>query len=436
MTILQRVRNGEIPKELISVSKNEKMDIDTLKEKILKGEIIIPRNNLRKVKKFIGIGTGLKTKVNSNIGTSTDYVDIGEEVKKAKLSEEVKADTIMDLSTGGDLKEIRKRILDAVSIPLGTVPIYEAAIETIKEKGVITKMTAKKIFDVIERQAKEGVDFMTVHSGVTKETFKRLQRGGRMMDIVSRGGAFLITWMVANKKENPLFEHFDTLLDIAEKYDITLSLGDGLRPGAIADSTDRSQIQELTLLGELAAKSLERGVQVMIEGPGHIPINEVEMNIKLQKKLCHNAPFYVLGPVVTDIAPGYDHITSAIGGAIASASGADFLCYVTPAEHLALPTLEDVKEGIIATRIAAHTGDIAKGIKGSFDWDMKMAQARKTLDWGEQIRLSINPEYAAKVRRERSPQISDVCTMCGEYCAIKLVEEALENSEEDVFKDS
>ncbi len=434
MTILQRVRNGETPEELISVSKNEKMDIDTLKERILKGEIIIPRNNVRNVEKFIGIGTGLKTKVNSNIGTSTDYINIEEEVKKAKLSEEVKADTIMDLSTGGDLREIRKRILDAVSIPLGTVPIYEAAIETVNEKGVITKMTAEKIFDVIERQAKEGVDFMTVHSGVTKETFKRLQREGRIMDIVSRGGAFLITWMVANKKENPLFEHFDTLLDIAEKYDITLSLGDGLRPGAVADSTDRSQIQELTLLGELATKALQRGVQVMIEGPGHIPVNEVEMNIKLQKKLCHNAPFYVLGPVVTDIAPGYDHITSAIGGAIAAASGADFLCYVTPAEHLALPALEDVREGIIATRIAAHTGDIAKGIKGSFDWDIKMAQARKALDWGEQIKLSINPEYAAKVRRERSPHLSDVCTMCGEYCAIKLVEEALENSDTDVFK--
>jgi len=436
MTILQRVKNDETPEELVAVSREENINIDVLKERILKGEIIIPRNNIRKTEKFIGIGTGLRTKVNSNIGTSTDYIDIDEEVKKAKISEETDADTVMDLSTGGDLKEIRKRILDAVSIPLGTVPIYEAAIETVKEKGDITKMRGDKIFDVIERQAQDGVDFMTVHSGVTKETFKRLQREGRIMDIVSRGGAFLITWMVANKKENPLFEHFDTLLDIAEKYDITLSMGDGLRPGAIADSTDRSQIQELTLLGELAMRALRRGVQVMIEGPGHIPIDEVEMNIKLQKKLCHNAPFYVLGPVVTDIAPGYDHITSAIGGAIAAAAGADFLCYVTPAEHLALPTLEDVKEGIIATRIAAHTGDIAKGIPGSFDWDKKMANARKNLDWAEQIRLSINPEHAAKVRRERSPKLSDVCTMCGEYCAIKLVEEALENSEKDVFRES
>jgi phosphomethylpyrimidine synthase len=305
------------------------------------------------------------------------------------------------------------------------VPIYQAVIETIAEQGALVKMPPEKLFEVIEKQGQEGVDFITVHCGVTQETLSRLKSQGRLTDIVSRGGAFLITWMVANEKENPLFQQFDRLLEMAQRYDFTLSLGDGFRPGSLADATDRAQVQETIILGELTKRAWERDVQVMIEGPGHVPIDQIEANVLLEKNLCHGAPFYVLGPLVTDVASGYDHISCAIGGALAASVGADFLCYVTPGEHLRLPTLEEVKEGVIAARIAAHAGDIAKGVQGALEWDLEMSTARKHLDWERQIALSIDPTHAREVRKKSKPHQGDVCTMCGKYCAVKLVEEAL-----------
>lgn len=425
MTQLEYAIKGKITPQMELVADEEGIDVEILKEDIAKGWTVIPCNKKHSLKHPIGIGKSLRTKVNSNIGSSSDIYDIKKEIEKARISEKAGADTIMDLSTGGNIREIRRAIRENFNGPLGTVPIYEAAIETAKEKGGITFMTAEKIFDVIKRQAEDGVDFITVHSGVTRDVLKSLQLEGRVTDIVSRGGAFLVTWMVANNKENPLYEHFDKLVEIAKEYDLTLSLGDGFRPGSIADSTDRAQICELKTLGELKEVANKAGVQVMIEGPGHIPINEVEANVLLEKKLCYNAPFYVLGPIVTDIAPGYDEITSAIGGAIAASAGADFLCYVTPSEHIGLPTNEEVKRGIIATRIAAHAGDIAKGIKGAGLWDLEMSKARKKLDWKKQIELAIDPEPLKKRRSLQKPEVSDTCTMCGKYCAIKLVEEAL-----------
>jgi phosphomethylpyrimidine synthase len=306
-------------------------------------------------------------------------------------------------------------------VPIGTVPIYQAVIETVRSGKPMVQMTAEALFEVIRKHAEDGVDFITVHCGVTRESAKRLHREGRLMDVVSRGGAFTVEWMAYNKKENPLYEHYDRLLDLACEYDLTLSLGDGLRPGCLADATDRGQVQELIILGELAARAAERNVQVMIEGPGHVPLNQIAANIQLQKQLCHGAPFYVLGPLVTDIAPGYDHITSAIGGALAAAAGADFLCYVTPSEHLRLPTIEDVKNGVIASRIAAHAADIAKGVPGALEQDIRMARARKAMDWESQIRHSVDPELAEKLRSSSRPADKDVCTMCGEFCAIKLL---------------
>ncbi|MDI6839639.1 MAG: phosphomethylpyrimidine synthase ThiC [bacterium] len=425
MTQFEHARLGKTTPEMEKVALDESVTKEAIIHGVANGEIVIPCNSNYQLARPVGIGKGLRTKVNANIGSSPDCADLKLEELKAKISEEAGADTIMDLSTGGDLKEFRRLIRKSFKGPLGTVPIYEAAIETAQKKGGIIFMTPDDIFDTIERHARDGVDFVTVHCGVTLSAFEKLKYEGRVMDVVSRGGAFLLTWMLANNKENPLYEYFDRLLNIAYKYDLTLSLGDGFRPGSIADSTDRTQIHELVTLGELKERANSKGVQVMIEGPGHIPINEVESNVLLEKKLCHNAPFYVLGPVVTDIAPGYDEITSAIGGAIAAAAGADFLCYVTPAEHAGLPILDEVRRGVIATRIAGHAGDIVKGVKGAMEWDLKMSKARKKLDWKKQIELAIDPEFLRKVRKERSPKEPDVCTMCGKYCAIKLVEEAL-----------
>jgi len=425
MNQLREAKKGNLTPEMIKVAKEEGLEPEFIGERMAKGQIIIPKNIRHNLRSPKAIGAGVRTKINTNLGTSTDYVDLNYELKKLKVAIEAGTDTVMDLSTGGDLDEIRRSILKSCPLPVGTVPIYQAAIESISEKKALIRMTKDKIFEVIQRQAEDGVDFITVHCGLTRMSLERLKKEGRLTDIVSRGGAFLTTWMIANDEENPLYEEYDRLLEIAKKYDLTLSLGDGLRPGCLADSTDRAQVQELILLGELAKRAYEEDVQVMIEGPGHIPLSEIRTNVLLEKKLCHNAPFYVLGPVVTDIAPGYDHITSAIGGAYAASSGADFLCYVTAAEHLRLPTVEDVREGVVVTRIAAHIGDIAKGIKGAMDWDIKMAKARKKRDWQQQIRLAIDPNLARKMREESKPHISDVCTMCGEYCALKLVEKAL-----------
>jgi len=421
MTRLEKAKKGGIPEEIRKVAQREGVRADYLKQGIAKGEIVLLKNNRRTKIKPLAIGKGLKIKINANIGTSKDCLSLKEELKKMKVAIECGADTIMDLSTGGDLDKIRRIILKESTVPVGTVPIYQAAVEAVKKKKSIVEMEVEEIFRVIEKQVEDGVDFITVHCGLTRESARRLKKEGRLLDIVSRGGAFTVEWMAYNKKENPLFEHYDHLLEIAKAYDVVLSLGDGLRPGCLADATDRGQIQELIILGELAQRAWAKGVQVMIEGPGHVPIHQIETNVKLEKNLCHGAPFYVLGPLVTDIAPGYDHITAAIGGALAGAYGADFLCYVTPSEHLRLPTIEDVREGVIALRIAGHAADIAKGVSGALEQDIKMANARKKMDWKSQFQLSLDPERSRELRKSRSPEDKKVCTMCGEFCAIKLL---------------
>ncbi len=420
MTLLNKARSGKITKEMKTVAEKERVELQYLIENIAKGSIVIPFNKKHKNLKLLsGIGKGLKTKINANIGTSSEHISLKDEIEKLDAAIKAGTDTIMDLSTGGDIDKIRRTIIDRSSVPVGTVPIYQAAIKTAKIKGIVN-MSKDYIFDIIEKQAEDGVDFMTVHCGVTMEALKKLKDQGRTLDIVSRGGSFLISWMLYNKKENPLYEDYERLLKIAKKYDVTLSLGDGLRPGCLADATDRGQIQELVTLGELAKKARAEGVQIIIEGPGHMPLDQIKANVLLEKKICDDAPFYVLGPLVTDISPGYDHITGAIGGALAGYWGADYLCYLTPSEHLRLPTVADVKEGVIITRIAAHAADIAKGTIGALDKDLEMAIARKNLDWEKQINLSIDPEKARRYRKE-SKISSNKCTMCGEYCAIDIV---------------
>ncbi|MEK6645799.1 MAG: phosphomethylpyrimidine synthase ThiC [Candidatus Firestonebacteria bacterium] len=421
MTQLINARRGKITDEMRFVGKSEQIDVQDLRKKIADGKIVIPANIRHKIKKPCGIGEGLRTKVNANIGTSPDYVHLKVELAKLKVAVSVGADCVMDLSTGGDLDKIRKEILKKSDVPIGTVPIYNAVVEIIRREKVIFNMTSDDIFNAIEKHAIDGVDFITVHSGVTRETLKRLKNEGRLANIVSRGGAFLAEWMLYHNCENPLYEDFERILKIAKKFDVTLSLGDGLRPGSIIDATDRAQIQELLILGELRERALKEGVQVMIEGPGHVPLNEITANVLLEKKICHGAPFYVLGPLVTDVAPGYDHITAAIGGCVAASSGADFICYVTPSEHLGLPDIEGVREGVIAARIAGHAADISKGVKGAIEWDREMSKARKSLDWDKQIKLSIDPIRAKKYRKAKKLQNNDVCTMCGEYCAMKLI---------------
>lgn len=418
---MKQAKRGEVTDEIRAVSRKEGIEVEKLLRGIAAGKVVIPKNTLRKNVEPVGIGAGLRVKVNANIGTSPEHINLKEEIQKAKAAVECGADTIMDLSTGGDLDKIRKEMLK-IPVPLGTVPIYQAGVEKAK-KGRLADMSEDEIFKVIEKQAKDGVDFMTLHAGLTLESLQKLLKQGRLTGIVSRGGSFLATWMLHNKRENPLYENYEHVLDIAEEYDVTLSLGDALRPGSIKDSTDRAQIQELIILGELVEEARKRGVQCMVEGPGHMRMNEIEANVILQKKLCGDAPFYVLGPLVTDIAPGYDHITAAIGGAIAAYAGADFLCYVTPAEHLALPSIEDVREGIIAAKIAAHAADIARGI--DLELDNEMAQARANLDWAKQFKLCIDPKKAMELRKKRLPQIPDVCSMCGEFCAMKIAREYL-----------
>ncbi len=426
MTHREKVKKGLITSTIKKVAQQEKISPEELAELFLAGKIVIPHNRRHHLRQPVGIGAKLRTKVNVNLGTSMDYAEVETELEKVKIAVEYKADTIMDLSTGGNIQEIRRQILAASPLPVGTVPIYQAAIEAIDRRGSIVAMTEDDLFAVIESQAQEGVDFMTVHCGLTLRGLERLKKQGRVADIVSRGGAFHVAWMLHHEKENPLFAHFDRLLEIARRYDITLSLGDGLRPGAIADATDRPQIEELLTLGELVKAAWERDVQVMIEGPGHIPLDQIEMNVRLEKQLCHEAPFYVLGPLVTDIAPGYDHIVSAIGGAVAAAAGADFLCYVTPAEHLGLPTVEDVKEGLIAARIAAHAADIVKGIPGAKERDLQLSRMRKALDWSSQRHLVIDPGKYDEIRRRRSSS-TEACSMCGKYCAMRIVRNFLDS---------
>lgn len=424
MNVIESAQKKNITPLLKRISRLEHQDTDTLLKNISCGKTVILNNKIHKLEKPCAVGKGLRTKVNVNIGGSTDISNIKEELKKLEVSIAYGADTVMDLSVGKNIKEIRKEILSRSSIPVGTVPIYEAAQQAESEKKKFSKMTKNQILEVIERQAEEGVDFFTIHAGITQEIIKKISSyKKRVIEIVSRGGAILANWILNNNQENPLYEYFDEIIKVAKKFDITISLGDGLRPGSVLDSTDQVQLYELKKLGQLAKYALSNGVQTIIEGPGHIPINDIEKNIKLQKKICRDAPFYVLGPLVTDVSSGYDHISASIGGGLASYYGADFLCYVTPSEHLKLPSIDDVKEGLIASRIAAHAGDIAKGIPNQINWDKNISRARKSRDWKKQIDLSIDPAKAKQYRLQSKPNESTVCTMCGEYCSIKLIEE-------------
>jgi phosphomethylpyrimidine synthase len=420
MTQLETAKKGTISEEMRICAEQEGVSPEFIRQGVEAGNLVVIRNNTHQDIPPLAVGKGLRTKINANIGTSRDRVDLNLELEKVRISAAAGADTLMDLSTGGDIRAIRKAIIKASPLVIGTVPIYQAAAQMLTEKRAIVEMSADDMFRVIEENGEDGVDFITVHCGVTQRSVACIEAEGRLLGIVSRGGSITANWMDCQNRENPLYEYYDRLLEIAKRYDMVLSLGDGLRPGCLADATDRGQVQELIVLGELAKRARDYGVQVMIEGPGHVPIRDIEANIQLQKRLCNGAPFYVLGPLPTDIAPGYDHLTSAIGGAIAGAAGADFLCYVTPSEHLRLPTLEDVKEGIIAAKIAAHIADIAKQLPGAMEKDIKMAKYRKEFNWQGQIDVSIDPERT-KAWLERSESAHEEgCTMCGEFCAIKL----------------
>lgn len=417
--------------ELEKVSVVEGVSVEKLQRLLDAGRVVIPRNAKRAEKAgnreivLKAIGEGMSTKVNVNVGTSKDYVNRDEEVEKARIAVQYGADTVMDLSTGGDLDEIRRTILKEVDVPMGTVPIYQAALEKAGVRAVV-EMSSDDMFNAVRKHAKDGIDFVTIHAGVNLNSLERLRRSGRILDVVSRGGAFLIAWMIHNERENPLYEEYEYLLDIAKEYELTLSLGDGMRPGCIADASDRAKFMEAITLGELVKRAREEGVQALVEGPGHVPLDEIEASVKVMKHITDFAPLYLLGPLVTDIAPGYDHLVSAIGGAVAGMYGADFLCMVSPSEHLALPSVKDIKEGTIITKIAAHVADLVK--EGQRErarrLDDQMAYARKNLDWKRQFELAINPEEAQRIKNSR-PSESDACSICGDLCAIKLVKEFL-----------
>lgn len=409
---------------MIVVAKDEGRTTEFICRGIASGRIVIPRSPYRFTKP-IGIGKGLRTKVNASIGTSSDIVDVEMELEKAHMAEKTGADTLMELSTGGDFHEIRRRVVEATSLSVGSVPLYQAFIEAIRKYGAGVDMPEDDLFRVTEEQARLGTNFMAIHTGINSVCIDRLKRqGGRFGGVCSRGGAFMIGWMIHNGLENPLYREFDYLLEILKEHEVTLSLGNGLRAGAVHDSTDRAQIQELIINSELADRAQAAGVQTIVEGPGHIPIDEIEANVKVMKRMTNERPFYMLGPLVTDIAPGHDHIVAAIGASLSSAYGADFICYVTPAEHLALPNVDDVRQGVVTARIAAHIGDMIKN--GARDQDLAMGRARRDMLWNEQFDLALDPETARKVRSERAPSDSMVCTMCGDYCALKIIKENIE----------
>ena len=424
MTQMEQARKGQLTDQIRKIADIEGISSQKLLKRVATGKIVIPCN-INRYTSPLGVGKGLTTKINANVGSSPELEDPQQEVKKALLAVEYGAHTVMDLSTGPRFREVRRAIMDSIKAPIGTVPIYQAGIIASKNKGAVVDMDEDDMFSAIEEQAREGVDFMTLHCGITRDTVEKTQKSKRTMGIVSRGGAFLAAWIIHNQQENPLFKNYDYLLEIAREHDVTLSLGDGLRPGCLADASDIPQMAELNILGELVQRAREAGVQVMVEGPGHVPLNQINANMQIQKTICKEAPFYVLGPIVTDLAPGYDHITSAIGGAIAASSGADFLCYVTPAEHLSIPNLQEVKEGVIASRIAAQAADVALGIDSAWDHEMKMAHARKNFNWDKQFRLAFDPEKPRKCRERNASSTRDMCTMCGEFCALRMVRDNL-----------
>ncbi|MCL4377024.1 MAG: phosphomethylpyrimidine synthase ThiC [Actinobacteria bacterium] len=421
-TQMDAARKNIITKEMEIVASKEGKQLEEIKTLLAEGKVIIPSNKNHKNLDAEGIGQGLRTKVNVNLGISKDCCDFEMEIKKVKKALELKAEAIMDLSSYGKTYLFRRKLIDISSAMIGTVPIYDAVGFYDKE---LSSITVDEFINVVEQHAIDGVDFMTIHAGINRATIERFKKNGRLTNIVSRGGSLLFAWMELTGNENPFYEFYDRILEIFEKYDVTISLGDACRPGSINDSTDASQVEELIVLGELTKRAWERNIQVMVEGPGHMAMNEIAANMILEKKLCHGAPFYVLGPVVTDIAPGYDHITSAIGGAVAAANGADFLCYVTPAEHLRLPDIDDLKEGIIASKIAAHAADIAKDVKNAREQDFKMSEARKNLNWEGMFNFSIDPEKPREYRESSRPEYGDTCTMCGRMCAMRNMNRVL-----------
>ncbi len=429
-TQMDAARKGIITKEMEIAAKKENMDVKELMEYMAKGQVIIPCNKLHTSIEPNAIGSMLKTKINVNLGISRDWKDMDMEIEKVNNAVKMGAESIMDLSSYGDTRTFRKRLTKECPAMIGTVPIYDAVVYYHKP---LKEITSKEWIDIVRMHAEDGVDFMTIHCGINKATAGRFKANRRLTNIVSRGGSIIFAWMEMTGEENPFYEHYDEILDICREYDITMSLGDACRPGCLKDASDISQIEELITLGELTARAWEKDVQVMVEGPGHMPMNQIAANMEIQKTICKGAPFYVLGPLVTDIAPGYDHITAAIGGAIAAASGASFLCYVTPAEHLRLPSLDDVKEGIIASRIAAHAADIAKGVKGAIEWDHQMSLARKKLDWEEMFDICIDPEKARRYRAEAKPEKEDTCSMCGNFCAVKNMNRILDGEIVNIY---
>ena len=431
-TQMDAARKGIITREMECVAKKEYMDVETLRGLVAEGKVAIPANKLHTCLDVNGIGSMLKTKINVNLGTSRDWKDIDMEMEKVNDAVKMGAESIMDLSSFGDTRKFRRKLTAECPAIIGTVPIYDAVVYYHK---ALKEITSEEWLDIVEMHAKDGVDFMTIHVGINRRTAQRFKEAKRLTNIVSRGGSIIFAWMEMTGQENPFYEHFDRILEICQEYDVTLSLGDACRPGCLEDAGDISQIEELVTLGELTRRAWEKNVQVIIEGPGHMPLNQIEANMKIQQTICQGAPFYVLGPLVTDVAPGYDHITAAIGGAIAAASGAAFLCYVTPAEHLRLPDVNDVKEGIIASKIAAHAADIAKGIPHAADWDRQMSTARKNLDWEEMFRLCMDPEKARRYREEAKPEKEDTCSMCGNFCAVKNMNRILDGEIVSIYNE-
>ena len=429
-TQIDAARKGILTKELLAVAKKEQMEPEKLVKLVAAGQVVIPANKCHTCLDPNGIGSALRTKINVNLGTSRDLNDLDMELQKVNDAVAMGAESIMDLSSFGDTQKFRRKLTAECPAIIGTVPIYDAVVYYHKP---LREITSEEWLQIAEMHAKDGVDFLTIHVGINKNTAERFKKMKRLTNIVSRGGSIIFAWMEMTGQENPFYEHFDRLLDICQEYDVTLSLGDACRPGCLEDATDVSQLEELLTLGELTRRAWEKNVQVMIEGPGHMPLDQIAANMKIQQSVCKGAPFYVLGPLVTDVAPGYDHITAAIGGAIAASAGASFLCYVTPAEHLRLPNRDDVKEGIIASRIAAHAADIAKGIPGAKEWDRKMAQARARLDWEEQFSLAIDPEKARRYRAESKPEKEDTCSMCGNFCAVKNMNRILSGEIVSIF---
>ena len=428
-TQMDAAKKGIITKEMKVVAEYEGIDVEVIRGLAAEGKVVIPANKNHTCLRPYGIGAKLKTKINVNLGTSRDCLDLDMEMEKVNESIRLGAESIMDLSSFGDTRKFRKKLTSECSAIIGTVPIYDAVVYYNK---ALKSITSREWIEIVKMHAEDGVDFMTIHCGINKETAKRFKKAKRHTNIVSRGGSIIFAWMELTGNENPFFEYYDEILDICTQYDVTLSLGDACRPGSIEDAGDISQIEELVTLGELTQRAWERNVQVMIEGPGHMPLDQIRANMEIEQTICKGAPFYVLGPLVTDVAPGYDHITAAIGGAIAATYGASFLCYVTPAEHLRLPTVEDVKEGIMASKIAAHAADIAKGIPGAKDWDYQMSEARRNLDWEKQFELAMDGEKARKYRADSTPEREDTCTMCGKMCAVRNINKILRGEDVDI----